>query len=130
MAYHFEFDSEHKILLVVHEGEVQRREIEEINFDTGKHVARLKPAAGVVDLSAIKTFNVPSHTMRVAASQPSPYPAETPRFIVAPADYLFGMARMYEITANRPMGKLRVVHSREEVFSALGVEDPKFERLA
>jgi hypothetical protein len=62
--------------------------------------------------------------------QPSPYPEATPRFIVAPTDYLFGMGRMYEMIANRPQEKLRVVRTREEAFAILGVQDARFERLA
>ena len=77
----------------------------------------------------MKTFDVSSQALRTAALQPSPYPDETPRFIVAPSDYLFGMARMYQILANRPGEKLRVVRKRKEALAAVGARDPKFERL-
>jgi hypothetical protein len=49
--------------------------------------------------------------------------------VVAPVDYLFGIARMYELVANRPNAKLKVVRSRGEVFAILGIQNPKFERL-
>jgi hypothetical protein len=63
------------------------------------------------------------------AALPDPYPPGTSRFVVAPVDYLFGIARMYELVANRPNTKLKVVRSREEVFAILGIQNPKFERL-
>ena len=129
MPYHFEFDSKHRILLLAYEGDVQSSEIEEANRDMGQHVAQLKPSVGMADLSAVKTLDVSAETLRAAAKRPSPYPEESPRFIVAPTDYLFGMARMYEIFADRPHGKLRVVRSLEEALAALGVRDCKFERL-
>ena len=129
MPYHFEFDSEHKILLLAYEGDVQSRDIVNANHDMAQHVARRKPSCGIADLSAVKTLDVPADTLRAAARQPSPYAEETPRFIVAPTDYLFGMARMYEIMANRAHEKLRVVRSRKEALAALGVRESKFERL-
>ena len=129
MPYHFEFDSVHKILLLAYEGEVQSGEVGKANLDMAQHVHRLKPAVGIADLSAVKIFDVSAESLRAAAKQPSPYPEETPRFIVAPTDYLFGMARMYEIMADRPQGKLRVVRKREEALAAQSVRDAKFERL-
>jgi len=129
MPYHFEFDAEHGILLLAYEGDVQGDEIEQATDAMGQHIARLNPSGGIADLSAVKTLDVPSDTLRWVALQASPYPDETPRFIVAPTDYLFGMSRMYQIVANRPHEKLRVVRSREEALAALGVHDPKFERI-
>jgi hypothetical protein len=129
MPYYFEFDPEHRILLVVLEGDVVEREMLKINGDIKAHVTGLNPSAGISDFSAVTTFAVASHTMRLAALQPSPYDEQTPRFIVAPRDHLFGLARMYQLIGSRTRAKLHVVRSREEVFSALGVQNPKFERL-
>jgi hypothetical protein len=129
MPYYFEFDPEHRILLVVLEGDVVEREMLKINGDIKAHVTDLNPSAGISDFSAVTTFAVASHTMRLAALQPSPYDEQTPRFIVAPRDHLFGLARMYQLIGSRTRAKLHVVRSREEVFSALGVQNPKFERL-
>ena len=129
MAHHFEFDFRNRILLVVLEGEVRGEEMVSINDDIRKHVESFHPLAGISDFTDITKFNVPSHSMRTAALEPSPYPEETPRYIVAPSDYLFGMARMYEMIADRPEGKLRVVRTREEALAEIGVRDGKFEPL-
>lgn len=129
MPYHFEFDSKHRILLLAYDGEVQGEDVGNANLEMAEHVARLKPSIGMADLSAVKTLDVSAGTLRSAARQPSAYPDETPRFIVAPTDYLFGMARMYEIMADRPPGKLRVVRSRKEALATQGVREAKFERL-
>jgi hypothetical protein len=127
MAHHFEFDAENKILLLVLEGEVEGHEIREGNKEIRKHVERLKPVAGISDFTGITKFNVTSDLMRSAALQPSPYQEETPRFIVAPTDYLFGMARMYELVADRPKAMLKVLRTREAALAALGVKNAKFE---
>lgn len=129
MAHHFEFDSENKILLVLLEGEVNGYEIQEGNGWIRKYADQLKPVAGISDFTAVTKFNVSSDQMRSAALQPSPYPEDTPRFIVAPTDYLFGMARMYELVADRPKAALKVVRTREAALAALGVKNAKFERV-
>ena len=129
VPYHFEFDFEHKILLTVMEGEIQGPEIETIGQDMRARIARMQPAAGISDLTGVTNFNVPGEIMRSAALQPPPFLPETPRFIVAPTDFLYGMSRMYELAADRPQGILQVVRTREEALSALGISNPKFEPL-
>jgi hypothetical protein len=127
VAHRFEFDFRNRILLVVLEGDVDGAEMVSINGDIRRHVESFHPLAGISDFTDIRKFDVPSHSMRTAALEPSPYPEETPRYIVAPSDYLFGMGRMYELVSNRP--KLRVVRTRAEALEEIGVKDAKFERL-
>ena len=126
MPHHFEFDFEHKILLTVMEGEIQGFEIAIIDRDMRERILRMQPAAGISDLSGVSHFNVPGKIMRAAALQPAPFPPETPRFIVAPTDVLYGLARMYELVANRPQGQLHVVRSRQEALSALSLSNAQF----
>jgi len=129
MPYHFEFDSEQRILLLAYEGDIRGREIEAANQKMAEHVVRLKPVGGLADLTAIRTFNVTAEDMRRVALQPSPYPPETPRFIIAPTDHLFGMARMYEIIADRPPEKLKVVRSWQAALAELGVKELNLKRI-
>jgi len=125
MPGHFEFDSQHKILLLVAEGHIEDREILAVNDRIAARVNRLRPSAGITDLSAVTKFDPSADAMRSAARQPSPYPEETPRFIVAPVDHVFGLARMYELFGSRV--NLKVVHSRQEALAALGIQNAKFE---
>ncbi len=129
MAHHFEFDYANRILLVVMEGEVDNREIQQSNNRIRKYVEQLKPAAGIGDFTAVTKLTVTSSVVRSAALQPSPYPDDTPRFIVAPSDYLYGMSRMYELVADRPKAVLQVLRTREAALAALGVKNAKFERV-
>ncbi|HTT17871.1 MAG TPA: hypothetical protein VMG82_02935 [Candidatus Sulfotelmatobacter sp.] len=85
------------------EGEIDGPEIQTIDHEMRVVIAHTQPSAGISDLTGVTNFNVPSHVMRNAAmKQPPPFPADTPRFIVAPTDFLFGMMRMYELIADRP----------------------------
>jgi hypothetical protein len=129
MPHHFEFDDEHKLLLVVMEGDVDGAEIVKIDEELRARIIRMQPSAGISDLSRVRNFNVPAQVMRSAALQAAPYRAETPRFIVAPSDLIYGMSRMYELVANRPAGKLEVVRSREEALKRLSISNPTFQVL-
>jgi hypothetical protein len=130
MAHHFEFDSQHRILRLVMKGDVQGEEIVVLSAEIRAQVSRLRPAAGISDFSAVENFNVSAQAMRTAAVQPSPYPSEIPRYIVAPTDFLFGMARMYEQVADRPDSKLQVVRRMEDALAGLGAADAKFEAVS
>lgn len=128
MPYHFEFDFDHRILLAVLEGEVQDDEMRRGNAELQAHITELGAAAGITDASAVTTFGVSSQTVRELALRPSKSDRPFPRFLVAPTDFLYGMGRMYEIIADRE--HMQVVRSRGEALAALGVQNPKFERLA
>ena len=129
MPYRFEFDREQRILLVVVEGDVQTRDLQTFIEDLRTRANQLHPAAGITDFSAVTAFSAAPETVRAAATLPAPYPDDTPRFIVAPEDYLFGIARMFELVANRPNAKLKVLRSRDEAYALLGIKNPSFERL-
>ena len=129
MPHHFEFDPENRILLLVGEGDVHPQELQQINDQIRVRVEQLHPAAGIMDYTAVNTFELPSEMVRMAARQPSPYPEDTPRFIVAPSDYLFGLSRMYQLVANRPKEKLQVVRTRDEALAAIGARNAQFEKV-
>ncbi len=129
MAHHFELDREHKILLMVLEGNVEGDEFLGLNLELRTLAARFHPLAGITDCAPIENFNVSSNTLRTAALQESPYPSTTARYIVAPSDYLFGLARMYELVGNAE-GNLQVVRKLEEALADLGVNGAKFERVS
>ena len=103
-------------------------EMRQLNPELKAHAKELAPAAGITDATAVTTFNVASSTIRELALRPSPYAKSVLRFLIAPTDYLFGLARMYQIGADRE--HMAVVRSREEALAAIGVQEPKFERLA
>jgi hypothetical protein len=126
MPVRFEFDYGHKILLVLFEGDMRDAEAFTIKAKVVSYMERLRPLAGIADLSGVKTFDVSGQTMRTVARQP-PHPEEIPRFIVAPQDHVFGMARMYELTETKTEGKMHVVRSREQALETMGVKDAKFE---
>lgn len=129
MPHHFEFDSEHKILRLVLEGDIKGGEYSGLTAELREQVRRMQPLAGITDGGSITNFDVTSQALRSAALEGSPYPPETPRYIVAPSDYLFGLARMYELIGNHSEGRLQVVRTMGEALVELGAANSKFERV-
>jgi hypothetical protein len=130
MPYHFEFDRKNMILLTVVHGDYTDEEQLSINADIRKHAMALKPKAGIGDMTAITTCNVSPAAVQIAARESSPYEAGTARFLVAQADHVFGMGRMYQMTAKeKSRASMQIVRTREEALEALGVTDAEFERV-
>jgi hypothetical protein len=129
MPYSLEFDLEHRILLVIHEGEVHGWEIEKLGDELRPHLGELNPSVAISDFSTATTVNVSSQMIRHLATKDTSFPQTMRRFIVAPPDHLFGLARMYEMSADPPFAALQVVRSREEALTALGGPNLKLERL-
>jgi chemotaxis signal transduction protein len=128
MQHHFEFDREHRILLLMVKGELRDADINAVDDRIRQHVIDLNPVAGITDFSGVTSFQLSTDDMWSAASKPSPYEDPTPCYIVAPQDLVFGLSRVFEIAAGRK--SLSVARSQDEVFKALGVDNPSFERLS
>jgi hypothetical protein len=114
---------------LVLEGDIEGEEFVRLNAELRACVQRLGPLARITDVGGITNFNVSSRSLRSVALEGSPYPAATPRYIVASTDYPFGLARMYELMGNHSDGALQVVRKIEEALAELGAAKAKFERV-
>jgi hypothetical protein len=127
MPFRFEFDAEHRILLVIAVGEFGDADQIAIVDSIRERAAALNAAAGIGDYTELESYTASAAAIQVAARQPSPYPPNAPRFLVAPRDHVFGASRMYKAIADRTSERLRVVRSRQEALDLLGVLNPDFE---
>src|SRR2546423_14354906 len=84
--------------------------------------------AAFLDLSTAGGFDISAeavcHMSKMAPLLPDPLP----KYIVATQDHIFGMARMFQITS-RGRDALQVVRTPQDVYTALGLTTPRFERL-
>jgi hypothetical protein len=128
MPYHFEFDKKNRILLIVCTGIYSDEDQLTINTEIRKRATELDVLAGIGDMSAITSCTVSSASVQIVAREASPYSPQTRRFVVAPADHVYGIARMYKSTAQeKTRAQLEIVRSREEALEALGAPDAVFE---
>lgn len=132
MGFWFEFDPANKILLARFEGRVTDELLTELYVAIRKHSTATDASAGIVDFSSVSEFDVSTNVIReLALREPAMPDATSPRFIVAPAAAMFGLARMFQLIrwSKRPL--LRVVHTLDEAFAALGhsIPTPRMYRL-
>jgi hypothetical protein len=130
MAHRLEFDFQHRILLILHEGTVLGREIEKLGDQLKPRLGILNPSAAISDFSRATAVDIDSHMVRhLAMKDAASCLRMLRRFIVAPREHQFGLARMYEICAYPPFVDLRIVRSKEEALAFLGIQNPEFQTL-
>ncbi len=130
MTYLFEFDSAHRVLRCTMTGLVTDEGLCEYCKAAANHVQRRDPAASILNLTQVSSIEISSVTIRnLASSSPSPQCASLPQFIVAPSDYGYGMARMFQLWGGRVRPGLQVVRSLAEAYEAIGLEEPHFEPI-
>lgn len=130
MAYCFEFDATHRIIRGRLIEQITDQELMDFYRTIALLCGLLAPHAGIADLSEATSFVTPGKIRELAKLPPAmPEPAR-PRFIVAPSDDLYGLARMFQIEGEDTRPNLHVIRSAEDAFSMLGVEKPSFEPVS
>jgi hypothetical protein len=76
----------------------------------------------LVDVSGVTAFDVPTEDLRELAMENSPFDASSIRVLVAPADLLFGLARMFQGFGGETRPNLIVVRSLAEAYRTLGLQ--------
>ncbi len=127
MSYHVEFDSVHRILRYRLEGRITDEELLQSYNDSKDRVAQTNPVAGILDLTAVTSFDVSPATIRQLAKSPSAFPnPDHPRIFIATSPDIFGMARMFEIEGQERRQNLHVVRSEKEALAILGIKKATF----
>ena len=129
MPHHFEINKSHKVVRAVLEGTIDDAEMREIYRAVELAAPSLKPAGGILDVSAVSSFDVSAETIRRLASE-APAFGGAPRCIVAPSNFLYGVARLFQMLGGDTRPNLHIVRNAHEAHSKLGVPDNlSFERL-
>ncbi len=123
MGFVFDFDPTHQILRSRFSGRVTDEDLLNHQRVGLLLVTSLDPRFAIIDLSGADPFEVTSDGMRKLAKLPPAMPkVDRPRVVIAPSDYTFGMARIFEIEGEATRPNLHVVRSAKEAFAILGVE--------
>jgi len=127
MAYRFDFDSTHRVLRGQLEGRISDEELIGFYNEIERQCTRVLPEASVADCSAVTSFDGVAETIRtLAKSAPAIPDPEKPRFIVAPAPDIYGLARMFQFEGESMRPNLHVVRSLREVCAIMGVRTLRF----
>jgi hypothetical protein len=131
MAFRFEFDPVHKILMARFEGQLTNESAEEYHTALGKNWRATQARAGIWDLSGVTDFAVGSEFLRALARRKpiSPGLTDHPRYIVVPETAGYGLMRMFQIAGDSARPLLYVVRTIDEALTALGTQSAFFEPL-
>ncbi|HEV3482298.1 MAG TPA: hypothetical protein VGR97_08215 [Candidatus Acidoferrales bacterium] len=130
MPYAFDFDSANRILRCRLKGLVNDEVLKDFFLAGSQYAIRTQPAAGVVDLSAVTSFDVSTPAIKaLAKSAPVLHEPELRRVVIAPSPGIYGMMRMFEMEGESMRPGLQVVRSEREAWAILAVRNPRFEPL-
>lgn len=130
MPYAFDFDSANRILRCRLSGKVNDEVLREFFQAGSEHAVRAHPAAGVVDLSGVTSFDVSTPAIKaLAKSTPVLHDPELRRVVIAPSPEIYGMMRMFEMEGESMRPGLQVVRSERDAWAILAVRNPRFEPL-
>ncbi len=127
MPYLIDFDATNRILRARLIGRVTDDDLRDMYRFGQENVARFDPLSGITDFSEVVTVAFSPQTMRdLARTKPIMPDPSRPVILVAPTPDLFGMARLFELQGAEARPNLRVVHTAEEAYGILNVQDPQF----
>lgn len=130
MAYDFELDAIYRVLRFRFSGDVSEQRIGRFYSDASTQIERIHPRAAIFDFTAVTSFNVSSASVRsLAEASPLIPDVACPRVVVAPAQHIFAMSRMFQIWGEGSRPSFTVVHSMEEALAVIGLDSADFRPL-
>ena len=128
--YYFEYDPANRILAVRFEKTLTDEIFKEWYAAAPCYIEPLDVRAAIMDLSLVTDFRVSAAAIHHIAALPPLLQDPIPRFVIAPADHIYGMARMFQLASGDRRAQLAVVRSEWKAYVAIGVTSPQFEKLS
>ena len=129
MSYYYQFDDKRRILLAVQYGHVDDTEARQMYLDIRRRKDEEHALTCILDLTPVTKFDVSTQTVRDLAYLPPNFTDPTLRAVVAPTDFLFGMARMFQIRGSETREELHIVRTLGEALTLLDAEEAQFHKL-
>lgn len=126
--FHFEYEVHHRVLAVRVTGAFTDVAMRQCYDAIASEIARREVRVGILDLTHASEFSLSADAVRGMSKLAPLLPDPLPKYIVAAKDHVYGMARMFQMTSNG-RDALQVVRSSQDVYAALGLHAPQFERL-
>ncbi|MFZ0957235.1 MAG: hypothetical protein WAN60_12885 [Candidatus Sulfotelmatobacter sp.] len=120
-----DFDAKNAVLRVTIEGVVTDESLLKSYAIVAKYFASHPPCHGILVFSHTK-FDVSSDVVKRLAAGASAFPAGFMRVFVTPSDVVYGMARMFQILAEKTRPDLHLVRSLDAAYKLLQLESPEF----
>ena len=126
MSIVVEFDATNNILRGTLEGRMTGAILLEFYAAATKYMASHPPCRGILDFSEVTEFEVSSDAIRHVAAAPPAFPTGYTRVLVIPKDFIYGLARMFQMLGEKTRPDLQVVRTMDEAYRLLRVKSPEF----
>lgn len=130
MALVVEFDANNNVLRGTLDGRMTGAILLDFYARAAKYMASRPPCRGILDFSNVTEFEVSSAAIRQVAAAAPAFPAGYMRVLVIPKDFIYGLARMFQILTEDTRPELRVVRTMEEAYRLLEVQSPEFQPVS
>jgi hypothetical protein len=120
----FEYDTVQQLLLITFDGELKDPDLVDAYRIARAVATKREIKRGVLDGTRVSSFSVSANAVKLLATQPPMLPENSDRCIVVEQDYLYGMARMYQMLGGDTRERLNVVHTLQEAFEYLKIQPP------
>ncbi|HEX6880558.1 MAG TPA: hypothetical protein VF135_09350 [Terriglobales bacterium] len=124
MPHRLEVDRDHQITRMAYYGEVSEDEIRSTGSLAPTLIERFPHFSTIIDFSEVTGYNVRSKFLTEFAKRPGQLPENVPTVLIVPDMLGYGLARMFQIVADR--SNLFVVKSMPEALERLGVGEVSF----
>jgi hypothetical protein len=128
VPYYYEFEDRYRLLRVVAYGSMDADELRELYLDMGRRKEEEDSLSGILDLSGITRFDVDSAVIRELTRLPPNVVDPTLRAVVAPTDFLFGLARMFQTAGSDTRNGLLIARTMDEALTKLNAKDAHFQK--
>lgn len=124
MSVKFEYDPELKLLVVTCTGPLFDADLLGLFRKSQELGTRYPVQLAILDGIGVTEISLSSGLVQSLAHSPPMFSEESDRCVVAPQDYMYGMARMYQMLGGETRERLRVVRTMEQAYEHLGIEAP------
>lgn len=130
MGFVLDFDARNNILRLTLQRFVTEAALLEAYATVARYVASHGPCRAIADTSRVTMFEVSSDAIRELTRSSPAIPRGHMRVIVAPLDFMYGMARMFQLLSESTRPDLHVVRTIEEAYRLLRIESPEFDPVS
>ncbi|HTC94669.1 MAG TPA: hypothetical protein VK699_14605 [Terriglobales bacterium] len=121
MPRDLKIDPRLKLVFSIYYGELEDSDLSEQRFQISNHPDFRPDFSYILDFTGVTKLKVSTAAVRDCATSPSLFVRDAVRVMVAPAEAVFGLSRMYQMLAEETRPNLQIVRTLEEAYRILGI---------
>jgi len=114
-------DPQLKLVHSIYYGELEDSDLSEQRFQMANHPDFRPDFSYILDFTGVTKLKVSTAAVRDCATSPSLFIRDAVRVMVAPAEAVFGLSRMYQMLAEQTRPNIQIVRTLEEAYKVVGI---------